>query len=65
MRLQRQDQQAENTSARGALASRGLVFNEVDAAPFRARLSGVYASWRKALGEKCWSLLEAETGRLA
>jgi tripartite ATP-independent transporter DctP family solute receptor len=61
--LQRQDQEAENVSARTAMASR-LAFNEVDTAPFRARLSGVYASWKKALGTKCWSLLEAETGRL-
>jgi tripartite ATP-independent transporter DctP family solute receptor len=64
VRLQRQDQQAENTTARPALAKHGLVFNEVDVAPFRARLSGVYASWRKTLGSRCWSLLEAEVGRL-
>jgi tripartite ATP-independent transporter DctP family solute receptor len=64
VRLQRQDQQAENTAARAALAARGLAFNDVDAAPFRARLSGVYESWKKTLGTKCWSLLEAETGRL-
>jgi hypothetical protein len=41
-----------------------MVFNEVDGAPFRARLSGVYASWKKTLGAKCWSLLEAEVGTL-
>ena len=64
VRLQRQDQQAENTSARPAMASRGIAFNEVDTAPFRARLSGVYGSWKKALGAKCWGLLEAEVGRL-
>jgi tripartite ATP-independent transporter DctP family solute receptor len=64
VRLQRQDQEAENTSARTAIAGHGLAFNEVDTAPFRARLSGVYASWKKALGTTCWSLLEAETGRL-
>lgn len=64
VRRQRQDQQAANTAARSELARRGLLFNEVDTAAFRARLSGVYASWKKALGTKCWSLLEAETGRL-
>jgi hypothetical protein len=64
MRLQRQDQQTANTRARTTLANRGLVFNEVDAAPFRAKLSGVYATWKAALGTRCWSLLEAETGRL-
>ena len=64
VRLQRQDQQAENASARPAMAGKGVAFNEVDTAPFRARLSGVYESWKKALGTKCWSLLEAEVGRL-
>lgn len=64
VRLQRQDQQNANTASRGALAQRGLAFNDVDTAPFRARLSGVYASWKQVLGARCWSLLEAETGRL-
>lgn len=63
--LQRQDQQAANDLSRKTLAGHGLAFNEVDTAPFRAQLSGVYASWKQTLGAKCWSLLEAETGRLA
>jgi hypothetical protein len=33
-------------------------------AAFQKQLAGVYASWKKTLGTKCWSLLEAETGRL-
>ena len=65
VRLQRQDQQRANTASRQTLAGHGLLFNEVDTAPFRARLAGVYASWKKTLGATCWSLLEAETGRLA
>ena len=65
MRLQRQDQQTANMTARRTLAEHGLAFNDVDTAPFRARLAGVYASWKKTLGATCWSLLEAETGRLA
>jgi len=65
VRLQRQDQQVANDTARKTLAGHGLAFNDVDTAPFRAQLSGVYASWKKTLGTKCWSLLEAETGRLA
>ena len=47
-----------NTAAHATLARRGLVFNDVDAAPFRAQLSGVYASWKERLGTRCWSLLE-------
>jgi tripartite ATP-independent transporter DctP family solute receptor len=65
VRLQRQDQQAANDASRKTLAGHGLAFNDVDTAPFRAQLSGVYASWKKTLGTRCWSLLEAETGRLA
>jgi TRAP-type transport system periplasmic protein len=64
VRLQRQDQQKLNKEARTALASK-LAVNEADSATFRAKLSGVYATWKKKLGSKCWSLLEASTGRLA
>ena len=65
VRLQRQDQAALNASARSALARRGLAFNDVDATPFRKALSGVYATWKERLGTRCWSLLEASSGRLA
>jgi len=65
VRLQREDQQKANAAARTSLAGHGQAFNEVDTAPFRAKLSGVYADWKKTLGAKAWSLLEAETGRLA
>ena len=65
VRQQRADQSALNAALRQDLARRGLVFNEVDQAAFRARLGGVYAAWRERLGQRCWSLLEAEVGRLA
>ncbi|MEQ1573417.1 MAG: TRAP transporter substrate-binding protein [Vicinamibacterales bacterium] len=65
VRLQRLDQEKANTAARGTMAGHGLAFNDVDSAPFRAQLSGVYAAWKNTLGARCWSLLEAETGRLA
>jgi TRAP-type C4-dicarboxylate transport system substrate-binding protein len=65
VRLQRQDQEAMNSRLRGELARRGLTFNEVDAAPFRRKLSGFYRSWKSQLGTKCWALLEAESGPLA
>ena len=45
-------------------AARGIAFNEVDQAAFRARLPSVYATWKDKLGNKCWSLLEAEVGKL-
>jgi TRAP-type C4-dicarboxylate transport system substrate-binding protein len=62
VRLQRQDQERANTAVRATLVKRGLVFNDVDAAPFRRQLSGFYATWKKQLGAKCWSLLESAVG---
>jgi TRAP-type transport system periplasmic protein len=63
VRLQRRDQERMNATLRAGLARRGLVFNDVESAPFRARLSGVYARWKERLGTRCWSLLE-ESGKL-
>jgi tripartite ATP-independent transporter DctP family solute receptor len=62
VRLQRQDQAGANMRMRGELAKRGLVFNDVDAAPFRRTLSGFYAKWKDTLGIRCWSLLEQAAG---
>jgi tripartite ATP-independent transporter DctP family solute receptor len=64
VRRQREDQGKLNARLRADFTARGLVFNEVDQAAFRARLPGVYATWKEKLGNKCWSLLEAEVGRL-
>jgi TRAP-type C4-dicarboxylate transport system substrate-binding protein len=64
IRLQREDQSRLNNSLSTRLAARGLVFNTVEPAPFRARLSGVYSKWKTTLGAKCWALLEAEVGPL-
>ena len=64
VRLQRQDQAKMNNDMRGGLARRGLVFNNVDPAPFRAQLASFYATWKEKLGTKTWSLLEASSGRL-
>jgi tripartite ATP-independent transporter DctP family solute receptor len=64
VRLQRQDQQRMNLDARAAF-SRTVAINEADSATFRPKLSGVYASWKEKVGSKCWSLLEATSGKLA
>ena len=64
VRRQRDEQGKLNASLRADFTARGLAFNEVDQAPFRAKLSGVYASWKEKLGGKCWLLLEAEVGKL-
>jgi TRAP-type transport system periplasmic protein len=64
VRQQRQDQAALNADLREDFARRGLVFNEIDQAAFRARLPAVYKVWKEKLGSKCWSLVEAEVGKL-
>jgi len=64
VRLQRQQQIALNTELRTRLARQGPLFNDVDQAPFRKMLGGVYTKWKAQLGPRCWSLLEAETGTL-
>jgi tripartite ATP-independent transporter DctP family solute receptor len=64
VRAQRQDQAALNTALREDFMKRGLLFNDVDQAAFRARLPAVYAAWKEKLGPKCWSLVEAEVGKL-
>jgi len=65
VRQQRIDQGERNASLRGDFEKRGLVFNDIDQAAFRARLPGVYANWKEKLGTKCWTLLEEATGKLA
>jgi tripartite ATP-independent transporter DctP family solute receptor len=64
VRQQRRDQAALNASLRDDFVKRGLRFNDVDQTAFRARLPGVYAIWKEKLGAKCWSLVEAEVGKL-
>jgi tripartite ATP-independent transporter DctP family solute receptor len=61
VRAQRVDQENLNASLRAGLARRGLIFNAVDQAPFRRKLSGLYAAWKQRLGTKCWSLLQVST----
>jgi TRAP-type transport system periplasmic protein len=64
VRAQRQDQAALNAALREDFVRRGLIFNDVDQAAFRARLPGVYATWKEKLGSKCWALVEDEVGKL-
>jgi len=64
---QRRDVAELNAGLKDHLMARGLVFNEVDPAPFREKLrqSGFYVQWRSKFGEEAWSLLEEVTGKLA
>ena len=56
----------QNTSLKSDLAAKGLVFNDVDPAPFRETLSksGFYNEWKSKFGEAAWALLEQATGKL-
>jgi tripartite ATP-independent transporter DctP family solute receptor len=64
VRRQRVEQENVNAGLREVFSARGIAFNEIDQSAFRSRLSGVYVTWREKLGAKCWTLLEAETGKL-
>jgi len=64
VRAQRDDQGKLNAGLRETFVARGIAFNDIDQAAFRARLPGVYATWKDKLGSKCWALLEAEVGKL-
>jgi tripartite ATP-independent transporter DctP family solute receptor len=64
VRQQRTEQAALNQSLREEFSNRGLIFNDVDQAAFRARLPDVYAKWKERLGTRCWDLLEANVGKL-
>ena len=52
------DQERMNARLRDGLARRGLAFNDIEAAPFRTRLSGFYTTWKERLGSRAWGLLE-------
>lgn len=64
---ERADIARANAAIIGALASRNLLVNTPDPAPFRARLreAGFYADWKKQHGDAAWAVLEKYAGTLA
>ena len=64
---QRADIAKLSVTLRETLTGKGLVFNDVDTAPFRAKLAKTtfYADWKTKYGEEAWGLLEQTTGKLA
>jgi len=54
VRAQRDDRRFKCRLAQDPWPSAAMIFNEVDQAPFRARMAPVYAAWREKLGSKCW-----------
>jgi len=65
--LQRADLVALNSSLRTDLEGKGMVFNQVDKAAFREKLSsaGFYKEWRAKYGEANWAVLARASGQLS
>jgi tripartite ATP-independent transporter DctP family solute receptor len=49
-----------------SLKSNGMIFNNTDPAPFRAKLAtaGFYKTWKANFGDVAWNTLESYTGAL-
>lgn len=64
--VQRDDMAKLNASLRTELERKGLKFNALDTAPFRAKLaqSGFYKEWKGRFGDEAWALLEKYSGPL-
>jgi tripartite ATP-independent transporter DctP family solute receptor len=63
-KLQRQDNDSLNSSLRATLVKRGMLFNDVDPASFKAILGDYYAHWKQEIGQKTWALLERHVGKM-
>ncbi|GGF55378.1 ABC transporter substrate-binding protein [Azorhizobium oxalatiphilum] len=64
---EREEVAQQNNALRKDLEAKGLIFNDVDPAPFRTALSkaGFYTEWRGKFGDEAWNLLEESTGKLS
>ncbi|QCK85357.1 TRAP transporter substrate-binding protein [Phreatobacter aquaticus] len=62
--LERDDVAKLNAGLRADLTSKGMVFNDTEAAPFREALrkAGFYAEWKKKYGDEAWAILEKAVG---
>jgi TRAP-type transport system periplasmic protein len=56
-----------NSTLRGELESKGLVFNQPEVGPFREKLrsAGFYSEWKGKYGDEAWALLEKSVGKLS
>ena len=65
--LQREDIFKINTTYEKELTEKGMVFNAVVTAPFRAKLAsaGFYKEWKEKLGAESWGLLEKYAGQIS
>lgn len=53
-----------NAGLKDDLVSKGMVFNDPEAGPFREALrkAGFYAEWKKKYGDEAWAILEKSVG---
>jgi TRAP-type transport system periplasmic protein len=65
--LERADVAKLNAGLQQDLTSKGLVFNQPAAGPFRDKLrsAGFYAEWKGKYGDQAWELLEKSVGKLS
>lgn len=54
-----------NRTLRSTLVQHGMVVNEAESGPFRARLASFYRSSKSQFGSTAWALLEKYSGKLA
>ena len=64
---QRADVRKLNESLQSEIEQQGMLFNQPDPAPFRAKLeqAGFYKHWQQTFGPELWGLMEKYTGPLA
>ncbi len=64
---EREDVAKLNATLEKDLKDKGLAFNEVDPALFRAKLqkAGFFNEWKGKYGDEAWSILEKYTGKIA
>jgi TRAP-type transport system periplasmic protein len=64
---EREDVAKLNATLQQDLATKGLVFNKPDHAPFREKLraTGFYTEWKSKYGDEAWAILEKSAGKLA
>lgn len=64
---QREDIFALNSTLEKELTEKGMVFNAVDNAAFRAKLqsAGFYTEWKGKFGNDAWALLEKYAGQVS
>jgi hypothetical protein len=64
VRQQRKEQGDLNQSLREDFSSRGLLFNDVDQGGVPRQTARCLCQVERRLGTSCWTLLEANVGKL-